>query len=69
MEWSNPKIEHIIDEIKILVDDGSNIEYTRGALEIIASFMVGDDDMCHADKVIQLANEINLTKETISKLY
>jgi hypothetical protein len=69
MKWSNPKTEDIINEIKVLVDDGSNIEYTRGVLEIVSSFFIGDDDMCHADKVIQLANEINLDKATISKLY
>lgn len=69
MKWCNPTIENIIEEIKILVDDGSNIEYTRGVLEIITSFMKGDDDMCHADKVIELAKEININEKVILKLY
>jgi len=56
-------------EAKSLVDDGANIEYTRGVLEIISSFISYGDDCCHADNAIELAREIGLSKEIISKLY
>ena len=56
-------------EAKDLVDDGANIEYTRGVLEIISSFISYGDDCCHADNVTELAKEIGLSFEVISKLY
>ena len=69
MELINITRENLIQEIKILVDKGENTEYTRGVLEIVTSFMKGDDDMCHADKVIQLSKEIGISNEVISKFY
>ena len=69
MKWLNPTQEQILEEIKILVDSGDNIEYTRGVLEIITSFMKGDDDMCCADKVLELAEILKLDYNNISKLY
>jgi hypothetical protein len=69
MEWINPNINQIIDEVKVLVDEGENIEYARGVLEIVTSFIKSEDDMCHADKVIELAKHIGLSNETILKLY
>lgn len=68
MNWINPTPKQILDEVKVLVDKGNNTEYTRGVLEIISSF-IDCKTMCHADKVIELANNIGLSKETISKLY
>lgn len=67
MEWIVPMRKNLIEEIKVLVDQGENIEYTRGVLEIVSSFMKGDED--HADKVIKLAKEIGLSSTVISKLY
>jgi hypothetical protein len=61
--------ESLFEEIKFLVDDGYNIEYTRGILEIVTSFMKGNDDMSHSDKVISLAKEIGLSDNIINKLY
>ena len=69
MELINITRENLIQEIKILVDEGKNTEYTRGVLEIVTSFMKGNDDMCHADKVIELSKEIGLSNEVVSKLY
>jgi hypothetical protein len=69
MTWIKPNIEQIIDEVKVLVCEGENIEYTRGVLEIVTSFIKYEDDMCHVDKVIELAKHIGLSTETISKLY
>ena len=69
MELINITRENLIQEIKILVDEGENTEYTRGVLEIVTSFMKGDDDMCHSDKVIQLSKEIGISNEVISKFY
>lgn len=68
-QWINPNMDTIIEELKIMVDDGSNIEYTRGSLEIICSFIKSEDDMCLADKVIQLAKEIGIKEEYINKMY
>ena len=59
----------LISEAKDLIDDGSNIEYTRGLLEIICSFVSFDSSNCHADNVLHLAQEIGLSKEVISKIY
>jgi len=38
-------------------------------MEIVTSFIKSEDDMCHADKVIELAKHIGLSNETILKLY
>jgi hypothetical protein len=59
----------LIKEAKMLIDDGENIEYTRGVLEIICSFISFGDDCCHADNVIELAKELKLSDEVINKLY
>ena len=32
-------VKTLLSEIKELVCDGSNIEYTRGAIELVASFL------------------------------
>lgn len=69
MKWINPSLQQLVEEVKVLVDDGENIEYTRGVLEIVASFLKGDDDMCHADKAIELAKMLNISPKVISKLY
>jgi hypothetical protein len=61
--------ETLIKEAKILIDDGENIEYTRGVLELICSFISFDDENCHADNVIMLAKEIDLSNDVINNLY
>lgn len=61
--------EALISEAKDLISEGSNIEYTRGVLEIICSFISFDNNNCHADNVLHLAQEIGLSKEVISKIY
>lgn len=69
MKWINPQLNNIIQVTKILVGDGENIEYTRGVLEIVTSFIEPHDGMCHADKVIELAKHIGLSDNVIRNLY
>ena len=53
---------------KLLIDDGSNAEYTRGICELIAD-VDGTPDVYHADRTEQIAKELGLSDETIAKLY
>jgi len=70
MKWTNPSKKQIIEELKVLVDDGENLEYTRGALEIVASFLNGNDEnFCHADKSCELGRQIGLSEDVIKQLY
>ena len=69
LKWTEPPEKDILNEVKMLVDTGDNIEYTRGVLEIVTSFMKGPDDFCHVDKVITLAHKIGIDEENIKKMY
>lgn len=59
----------LIEEAINLIDDGANIEYTRGVLEIICSFISFNEDYCHADNVIELAKRLGLDDTVIANLY
>lgn len=67
--WMYPKLTDIEKELKILIDEGDNTEYTRGALEIIANFIKLEEDMCLGDLVIDLATRLGIPQQNIDKLY
>ena len=52
-------IEKLKATAKDLLDDGSNIEYTRGICELLAD-VDGIEDMPHAERALQIAIELNL---------
>lgn len=57
MTLSKEQIETIKSFASILVDDGSNEEYTRGICELIAEFD-GRENVDHADRADEIRNEI-----------
>lgn len=67
-KWVNPKFVEILKECETLIDDGSNIEYMRGQLEILASF-IDNDGLHHMEKTMELAKFLNIPKENIKKMY
>lgn len=58
-----------LKELAYLVGDGDNVEYTRGALEIVAAFVTFSSDNTHADNVMDLAETIGLSDKVIQALY
>lgn len=53
---------------KSLIDDGENIEYTRGVCELIAD-LDGVEDVGHAERTLQIAEELGVTEENRNKFY
>ena len=49
----------LLELAKSLVDDGENIEYTRGICELIAD-LDGIHDVPHAERSEQIAEELGL---------
>lgn len=67
--WTSPKFSYIRKELKNLVDEGDNIEYTRGALEIISCFIKPTKPICLAEIAIELAKDLKISQKNIDKLY
>ncbi len=57
MTFSKEQIEYIKNLAKPLVDDGENLEYTRGICELIAD-LDGVEDMYHADRSEEIRQEL-----------
>lgn len=51
------QIEHIKELAKLLIDDGSNLEYTRGICELIAD-IDGRPTMDHEDRAEEIRKEL-----------
>jgi len=68
MKFSKEQINYIKKEAKILVDDGLNIEYTRGITELIAS-VDGIEDVDTAERSEQIRKEIIGTETSIMNTY
>lgn len=66
-DYVAPSFNDLVFEAKLLIDDGTNVEYARGVLEIITSFVKSDSD--HAEKAIELAKQIGLSQSVINKMY
>lgn len=66
-------IEALKEEARFLIGAsakyGDNTEYSRGVIEIIASFISYDDDNCHTDNCIDLAKELGFEKSIIDKMW
>lgn len=69
MHWINPTQEHLVQEVRLLIGNGDNVEYTRGVLEILSSFMTRDNDMCHADAALELGRLLGVTESNLKKIY
>lgn len=63
--------ESVCNELKILNNEGStdNIEYTRGTLEIIASFISFDTSNSHAENVLCLCDYLGFSEDLKKQLY
>lgn len=61
-----------IDRLKTiaadLVEDGINIEYTRGICELIAE-VDGIEDVSHGERACQIAKEIGVERQYRDQLY
>jgi hypothetical protein len=51
MQFTPQQIELLKEEAKILIDDGSNIEYTRGICELLAYVD------CREDEIAEIRSE------------
>jgi hypothetical protein len=61
-------IDVIKNLAKSLIDDGTNVEYCRGICELIAD-CDGITDVEHADRSIQIAQELGLSEYAAKALY
>jgi len=59
----------MLEAKELIGDDCTNVEYIRGMLELICSFISFNPDNCLGEDVIELAKRIGVNKETIEKLY
>ena len=50
-------VDRLKELAKMLVDDGINVEYTRGICELIAD-VDGIEDVGHGERSQQIANEL-----------
>lgn len=53
---------------KLLIDDGTNLEYIRGICELIAD-ADGVEDMDHAERAKEIAQELGLSEFAANLLY
>jgi len=57
MMFTKEQINYIKELAKPLIDDGENIEYTRGICELIAD-IDGKEDISHEDRSEEIKHEI-----------
>ena len=57
MKFTKEQIEYIKTLAKPLIDDGENIEYTRGICELIAD-LDGIEDVFHEERSEQIKDEL-----------
>lgn len=61
-------VQQLKNVAKILIDDGTNTEYVRGICELIAD-VDGISEMDHAERAIEIAEEIGMSKHASAKMY
>lgn len=64
MNFSKEQLDYIKNLAKPLIDDGENVEYTRGICELIAD-LDPKADISHEDRSDEVKNEILLNEERI----
>ena len=57
MKFTKDQIEYIKKIAIPLIDDGSNVEYTRGVCELIAD-IDGKEDVFHEERTEDIRNEL-----------